>query len=523
MVLLRGGSSRNRLRSLCGLLEDLERGQGPNQIGRPASAYFEQEPLNLDELRFESKRNDAGKIPAGVVGGKIIEGKRLADGRRSFWVSGGTLLGIGCDRHAAVIAGSRGGKGRSFLVPILLTYPVHGSIKSVDPKGDHARLTARYRAEVLGQRVAVLDPDGVSGESTLPYRVSFNPLSMLSGCDEGQVISDARLIAGALIPSGQERDPHWSDSSRGILGSGLIPHVATCPGYEGRRNLVTVFELASRLLEPDPDDDQRFRLEVEMKSNGFGGGVIQAAAAAFFDKTGGELSSVLSTLRKSLAWIGAPRVRAMLEGPSIDLADLKRDSLALYVCVPAMRMSEMSGWIRMLVELSLAACERTPFSSPRPSVLFLLDELPVISPLDSIEKAAGLMAGFGVRLVFVCQDLSQLKVYRSWETILGNCGSIHAFSNVDLTTLDYLSKQLGSTQVATPSHSAQAYGAAARNGAGSDSWSIGSHPLLAPEEIARVFRRDDHLLRQLVLRPGHRPLILQRAFYDKHELFRNRT
>jgi type IV secretion system protein VirD4 len=35
-----------------------------------------------------------------------------------------------------------------------------------------------------------------------------------------------------------------------------------------------------------------------------------------------------------------------------------------------------------------------------------------------------------------------------------------------------------------------------------------------------VFGRPDTLLRQLIIRPGYAPMILQRAYYDKHEAFR---
>jgi type IV secretion system protein VirD4 len=43
---------------------------------------------------------------------------------------------------------------------------------------------------------------------------------------------------------------------------------------------------------------------------------------------------------------------------------------------------------------------------------------------------------------------------------------------------------------------------------------------MTPEEIALFFGRDDHLVRQLIIRPGCHPMVLQRAYYDKHELFR---
>ncbi|MDG1875324.1 MAG: hypothetical protein P8J27_15525 [Mariniblastus sp.] len=63
---------------------------------------------------------------------------------------------------------------------------------------------------------------------------------------------------------------------------------------------------------------------------------------------------------------------------------------------------------------------------------------------------------------------------------------------------------------------------AAKNAATGESWSISNQPLMTPEEIRRFFSRDDKQLRQLVLRPGYHPAILQRVFYDKHELFRGK-
>jgi hypothetical protein len=43
--------------------------------------------------------------------------------------------------------------------------------------------------------------------------------------------------------------------------------------------------------------------------------------------------------------------------------------------------------------------------------------------------------------------------------------------------------------------------------------------VLEPDEVALVFGRPDPLLRQLVIRPGFAPMILQRVQLDKHEAF----
>jgi type IV secretion system protein VirD4 len=42
---------------------------------------------------------------------------------------------------------------------------------------------------------------------------------------------------------------------------------------------------------------------------------------------------------------------------------------------------------------------------------------------------------------------------------------------------------------------------------------------MEPDEIALRFGRADPLLRQLIIRAGYAPMILQRAYYDKHSAF----
>ena len=500
------------------VLEGFPRGVG-TQPGRVANARFASSTavLNQETLRFESKKNQQGKLFLGVVNGTVKSGQTLADGRPSRWIEGGQPIGLPDDRHACTIAGSRAGKGRSAIIPNLLTYP--GSTVVIDPKGDLARLTAKYRAKTFGQSL-ILDPFGVAGESVQQLAMSFNPLQLLTNCPKIDQASNATLIADALVVSQNAKDPHWDDCAREMI-AGLCLHVATHPNYEKRRDLVTVWQLGSKLLTIDPDDETKCLLETEMTQNGAGGGKVQAAARSFYDRTGGELSSVVSTLRKHLEWISFQQIKKSLRGVSLDLRDLKTMPTTIYATLPAIQMSALSGWLRLVIQLSLAACESTPQQTQYP-VLFVLDEFPVLGQMKSIKTAIAQIAGFGVKLWIILQDLGQLKIYENWETFLGNTGVLQAFGNSDFLTLDYLSKQLGTTQVINESMSSTTYAQASHSGAKGDSYSTATHPLLTPEEIARLFGRDDRYLRQLILRPGYSPIVLQRAFYDKHSLFSSR-
>jgi TraM recognition site of TraD and TraG len=153
-------------------------------------------------------------------------------------------------------------------------------------------------------------------------------------------------------------------------------------------------------------------------------------------------------------------------------------------------------------------------------VLFVLDEFATLGHMRQIEDAAGQIAGYGVKLWPILQDLGQLKaLYRErWETFMGNAGILQFFGNNDLTTLEWISKRIGTTTIQQLSSSAVTPGAA-EAGATGRSYAPHTAAVLEPHEAALVFGRPDALLRQLVIRAGFAPMILQRAYYDKHRAF----
>jgi len=133
--------------------------------------------------------------------------------------------------------------------------------------------------------------------------------------------------------------------------------------------------------------------------------------------------------------------------------------------------------------------------------------------MRSIETAAGLTAGFGVKLWSVLQDFTQLKTHypKSWETFLGNAGIIQAFGNADLTTTEHLSKLLGSTQV-IERQAVRLSGQAMSQGDSGIREHLRSVRLLDPNEITMQFSRESN--RQLILVPGRPPIYLERLPHD---------
>lgn len=435
-----------------------------------------------------------------------------------------SLIGYKDDAHIMTIAGSRAGKGVSAIIPNLFCY--NGSVLVIDPKGENANITAEHRAKELGQKVVVLDPFEITAPHLSHYRKSFNPMAFLSPESE-TLVEDAGLIADALVVvPANAKDPHWDETAKSFI-EGVILHVATAPAYEGRRHLITVRQL---IMEGTREefDGKTFSgmagLEIQMGLNTFANDAVQHAAADFFEKPDNERAGVLSSARRHIKFLNFPTLQSVLQDHHFDLSELKtaRQGFSLYLCLPAGKMGICAAWFRLFINLALEAMEREK-TKPEIPALFILDEFAVLGHMKQIEDAAGQIAGFGVKLWPILQDLGQLKaLYKDrWQTFMGNAGILQFFGNNDIETLEYITRRLGKTSVRVEKQN-ETTGGQRQDGGSGLSWATEIHDLITPEEAARYFGKNDALRRQLVLIAGKNPMVIERIIYHDHDLFKDK-
>jgi len=117
--------------------------------------------------------------------------------------------------------------------------------------------------------------------------------------------------------------------------------------------------------------------------------------------------------------------------------------------LPADRLDTFGRWLRLLVQQAITVNARNVEVKPAKPILFLLDEMAALGRLTMVEQAFGLMAGFGMQLWGIVQDLSQLdRIYdKGWETFIGNSGVLQYFGSRDQKTAEYFSKLCGVTTV----------------------------------------------------------------------------
>lgn len=409
---------------------------------------------------------------------------------------GPRLIGKRDDRHVVTIAGSRAGKSSSVLIPNLRRYP--GSMLVIDTKGELARATAKHRA-AMGQRVYICDPFGVSGFQS----ASYNPFSELEGADPRYLGADVAQAVDAVIIN-NAKDPHWTDAAKNML-RGVALHILQ------RSGKAPTLRTLRRLVNGTKEDLEG--LFTAMSKSPIES--VRNTGTSFLGKLEmgpRELQSILSTAQEQTA--SFDDVAHITEQSDFRMTDLGSGGMTVYLVLPGMKMGSHYRWLRLMIQQALGAMEKAQVPHGRLPVWFVLEEFPTLGYMRSIETAAGLMAGFGVKLWAVIQDLTQLQTHyqRSWETFLGNAGVIQAFGNADRTTSDYLSQRLGMTQVIERQEVRVSGDGLARGDLGHRE-SLRNVRLLEANEVTQWFARETN--RQLILTAGGRPIFLERLSIEE--------
>ena len=335
--------------------------------------------------------------------------------------------------HLLTMAPTRTGKGVGTIIPNLLT--ADRSVICIDPKGENAKIAGRARQQ-FGP-VHVLDPFAVSGQPS----AAFNPLDTLdpAGLD---VAEDASTLADALVfdEPGMAGEAHWNEEAKALV-AGLILHIAASEPRD-RRNLATLREALT--LAPEAFA----ALLKDMQASTAAAGLIARAANRHLGKSDREAAGVLSAAQRHTHFLDSPRMAAVLGRSDFRFADLKRRNVSVFLVLPPDRLATYSRWLRLLVSQSLTDMARDP-AKPAAPVLYLLDEFAALGHLAPVERAMGLMAGYGVQLWPILQDVHQLRATYGQRagTFLSNAGVLQVFGVNDHDSARLVSDLLGQETV----------------------------------------------------------------------------
>lgn len=319
------------------------------------------------------------------------------------------------DSHLITIAPTGAGKGRSVIIPNLLTYK--GPIVVFDPKGENYAVTARTRKE-MGQQVIRLDPFGVIDKDS----DCFNPLDIFN-LSNADVESDAQMLAEILSQGNKfSRDPFWDLTACGLL-SGLIAYTVTSKP-DNEWHLDTIRKI---LIAEDLDYTIAVRLDTE-------GGKMSCMAfdelASFFNMPSRETRpSVLAVAQSYIKAFLSERVVNTLTKSSFSLTDIvKGEPLSIYIIIPPDKLKSHKALLKLWIGTLLKAITSRKHI-PQQRTLFLLDECAQMGYFPFLETAITLCRGYGLQTWTFWQDVSQIQeIYQmSYSTIINNCAVLQIF------------------------------------------------------------------------------------------------
>ena len=351
------------------------------------------------------------------------------------------MMRISTGVHYACYAPAGAGKGRSIVIPNMMSYP--NSLVALDVKGELHTITAGHRKRRFGHRIITLAPLGINGKP-----VTSDTLNPFDFIDEkvDSFLDDCRELANQLVTrTGRETDEHWLDSAVLVI-TAFVAFVCACEQNRKHRNLNTLRLLVSSRVAYEKS------VKTMQQVTGFDG-VIQRLGGQlswFQDK---ELSSVLTSVQRFTQFLDSPAIARNVESSSFDPRILKGGKATVYLILPHDKLTSLAPLQRMWIGTLMRVTTRGEVSEKN-QIMWILDEFAHIGRIAAVEDAVTLMRGMGVRLFFCFQSLNQMKdcFGDKAPTILDNIGTQIYFGISSFESAEAVSKRIGETTISTTSY-----------------------------------------------------------------------
>ena len=421
------------------------------------------------------------------------------------------------EAHLMTIAPAGAGKGTSIVVPNLLNY--RGSMVVTDPKGELCAMTARYRREVLGHDVVVLNPWREKLTRELELELGdhgYNPLGLLKPGPD--VKDDADLLSLLLIPGSpqmSESEAFFVNTARAILTASMLHLLSDKP--EGDE--ITLPELRDNLMKGGEELDAFL---AQMAANPGFGGVFAREGQRFVGESSEspkQFLACLATAQEALKIYDdfGPLGQHVSRG-TFSFEQTKRRPTTVYLVMPSDRAATHQGWLNLAIG---AALEQVGRDRSNKRVLFMLDEFANLGYVPGILRAMAQYRGQGVQVQTIWQAVpgQARRIYKDgWREFVSLSELVNIFGVWEPETLELVSKWVGNETVRDLSFTSQAD---ARFGGGQDvslAASDRSRPLIRSEEV-RVLPKGH----QIVLYRNLAPLTAELVSYLERRAWKKRA
>jgi type IV secretion system protein VirD4 len=387
---------------------------------------------------------------------------RFADRERNAITS---RMGYSGERNIIVFGPNGSGKGMRLLVPNLLQSQGR-SIFVVDPKGELAAITAPFRRKIGD--VVIINPFGIFADRPGygDLRSSgYNPLAKLNPLSR-TFNREAAQLAEALVTV-SDREPHWDVSARALLSAIIMyavmearqllsPEIRAMAGAAAetlfQNKTVPTMARVRELLcmasdKPSAANDFRGTglpaLALAMMQTSIAG---LRNKASQFTSWSSEIQSVASGAKRHTETLDDDEIAEDLSKNGFRMSEMKKRPVTVYLVLPPDVMERHSKWLRLVITAALQSVMR-PREPGEPKMLFMLDEFAALGHMEIIESVWALVRGYGIQILPVFQDLTQLQgIYKDrWQTFIAQAGVVTSFGPNDLTTAKWIAERAGET------------------------------------------------------------------------------
>ncbi|WP_309769548.1 type IV secretory system conjugative DNA transfer family protein [Agrobacterium larrymoorei] len=375
-----------------------------------------------DGSRFATKKDlEAAGLIGGEPGRSILLGT-FGEGRSAVDVR------YGGDSHFYVNGPSRSGKGRGFVMTNLLEF--QGSTVVLDVKLENYTLTGPARL-AMGQKCFVFAPGSAKSHR-------WNPLDFVRPWPERA--TDLLNLAVSLLPIGEKEDAYWKQTARGLMAA-LVGYVMASETMEGQRNLRSVLRLLSTGM-PFSDLLKRILAE-EPNLNDF----ILAGFRQHLARDEEQRPSFEGHIITALASFNNLLMAAACVASDFDIRELRRKPFSLFIASPVSDFGTVEPLIRLLIQqIHDIMLRQLPEPDEPHRVLMMLDEFYQFERLPEIVKRAPLVAGYGLTIALIAQNLPQIDErygVKARDALIGNMDVKLYIGVGDEATARFVSANLG--------------------------------------------------------------------------------
>jgi type IV secretion system protein VirD4 len=419
-------------------------------------------------------------IPIGEDGGGFLRGPQ------PLWLS--------VEDHYLISAGSGAGKTLSLAAPAALFCT--SSMVINDPQDEIRPISARYRSEVLGQKIRFIKPADEAAEKRGETHDThgINPMSNLDPEDENFVSNIGRITRLLFKEPKESENTFWTNNSKRLMGAIMAIEIARYhvepEEFDQKPNLRTVYQYLSMSPNNIIEYLQHYTKGVPSGYYGKQHTAIVSIGSPLIGEDPKTISNIALSAVEDLMWLGEDKYARVVCSDTIDPREVLEGNMTVYINLSVEDMDGREGLVRLILGTFIETQLRAGTNDT--NVLYVVDEMLQLGPMKTLHvRALNMGRKAGIRLMGIIQSSVQFEHIVGKETKAGwlDNSYMQFFSAAaDPGTLKEISDILGTA-------TARGYnsrGDGRHNVLGgpasgeADSYGETARPLLLPDEVKKV-------------------------------------